>query len=74
MRTRPSDVEIARRIADLLNTPLAGRAVAGQLKDQTEDWADRAVIGDLRARRLEAMRRNVRHLTVQRAPPRGRLN
>ena len=53
---RVSNIEIRRRVAALLKTPRAGRAVAGQLQDQTDDWATRAAIGDLRARRLEALR------------------
>jgi hypothetical protein len=56
MKVPPSDQEIQRRIANLLKTPVAGRAVAGHLKDQAEDWAHRATICDLRARRLEAQR------------------
>lgn len=56
MGLRPSDTEMQRRIAELLRTPKAGRAVAGQLNDQAEAWAQRAVIGDMRARRLEAAR------------------
>jgi hypothetical protein len=49
MGVRLSDMEMQRRIAALLRTPDAGRAVAGHLEDQTEDWAHRAAISDLRA-------------------------
>jgi hypothetical protein len=54
MGLRPSDDEMQRLIAELLKTPRAGRAVAGHLSDQTDQWAQRAAIGDLRARRLQA--------------------
>lgn len=55
MGIRPSETEIQRRIADLLKTPRAGRAVAGHLRDQADDWAHRAAVTDLRARRLESV-------------------
>jgi hypothetical protein len=55
MGVRLSDMEIQRRIAALLRTPDAGRAVAGHLEDQTEDWAHRAAISDLRSKRLDAL-------------------
>jgi hypothetical protein len=42
MRVRPSDQEIQKRIAELLKTPRAGRAVAGHLREQADDWAHRA--------------------------------
>jgi hypothetical protein len=44
MGVRPSDQEIQRRIAALLKTPRAGRAVAGHLREQTDDWAHRAAL------------------------------
>lgn len=56
MGSRPSDTEIQRRIAALLQTPGAGRAVAGHLRDQSNAWAHRAAVSDLRARRVEALR------------------
>lgn len=55
MRPRPSDDEIARRIAALIASPSAGRAVAGQLNQRNEEWAHRAVVDDLRARRFAAL-------------------
>ena len=52
---RPSDVEMQRRIAALLMTRTAGQAVARRLEGQAEEGTQRAVIADLRARRLEAV-------------------
>jgi hypothetical protein len=54
MGARPTETEIQRRIAELLKTSQAGEAVACQLRDQTEDWAQHAAIGNLRAARLSA--------------------
>lgn len=68
MGGRLSDSEIQRRIADLLKTPDAGRAVAGHLREQAGEWACRAAIGDLRARRAEALRSAVEDGLAE-APP-----
>lgn len=46
MRGQPFENELRRRIADLLMSPDAGRAVAGHLRDQTDEWARRAAIVD----------------------------
>lgn len=74
MGVRPSDMEIQRRIAALLKTPRAGRAVAGHLKDQTDDWAQRAAVTDLRARRLEAFREKDAGGDVVTEAPLGRVH
>jgi hypothetical protein len=74
MRVRPSDQEIQKRIADLLKTPRAGRAVAGHLREQADDWAHRAALCDLRARRLEALRGGVPDDAIAAAPPGSRVH
>jgi hypothetical protein len=49
MRGRPSENELHRRIADLLMSPDAGRAVAGQLRAQADEGGRRAAPADRRA-------------------------
>jgi len=56
MGGRPSENELHRRIADLLMSPDAGRAVASHLREQTDEWARRAASVDRRAGLSETRR------------------
>ncbi|MCU4653893.1 hypothetical protein N8I71_13695 [Roseibacterium sp. SDUM158016] len=53
MAGRPTDTEMQRRIAALLMTRCAGRAVARHLCGEAQAWAHRASVAELRARRLD---------------------
>jgi len=59
MRGRPSENELHRRIADLLMSPDAGRAVAGQLRAQGGEEVRRAALAQEGARRLDGLRRTI---------------
>jgi hypothetical protein len=55
MSDRPSDDEMQRRIAALLMTQDAGKAVARRLEGRTEDMTTHPAAADLREQRLEAV-------------------